>query len=53
MYNITMKNGLVLYAQFIKSYGIRKLFLCQDRLVLTDLEDNEINSMDIIDFVML
>ena len=53
MREVITKSGMVLEATFIKQYGLRKLWLCQDRLMLTDLANKEIRSMDVLDFVLM
>lgn len=44
-------NGLILRASLIKIYERGKLFFLQDRLLVTDHNNNEINSLDIISLV--
>lgn len=44
-------NGLSLSMTLIKTYPNGKLFFCQERLCLTDTDNNEILSEDIIDLV--
>lgn len=44
-------NGLHLSMQLIKVYPNGKLFFAQERLCITDLNNNEIESNDIIDLV--
>ena len=48
MEKITTLNGLVLEALFIKHYENCKLFFCQDRMVLTNIINMEIVSIDIL-----
>lgn len=51
METILTKNGLKLSAIFIKEYPNGKLFFCQERIVITNLDNNELSSIDIIDIV--
>jgi hypothetical protein len=44
-------NGLELEMQLIKTYTSGKLFFSQERLCITDLNNVEINSLDIINYV--
>jgi len=48
---ISTKNGYKLMAKHIKTYSKGILWFCQERLVITDLQHNEISSNDIIDLV--
>lgn len=43
--------GLKISAQLIKDYEKGRLFFAQERLILTDLSNIELNSLDIISFV--
>ena len=47
---IQTKNGYKLMAKHIKTYSKGILWFCQERLVITDLQHNEMSSNDIIDF---
>jgi hypothetical protein len=44
-------NGLSFEMQLIKVYPNGKLFFCQERLCVTDLNNKEITSNDVIDLV--
>lgn len=44
-------NGLSLSALLVKVYPKGKLFFLQDRLLLTDFNNNQVDSFDVIDFV--
>ena len=48
---INTKNGYKLMAKHIKTYSKGILWFCQERLIITDLQHNEIISNDIIDLV--
>lgn len=48
---INTKNGYKLMATHIKTYSKGMLWFCQERLVITDLQHNEIISNDIINLV--
>ena len=48
---ITTKTGLKINANFINLYHTGKLFFAQERLMITDFNNNELNSLDIIEFV--
>ena len=48
---VKLKMGITLEMELVKKYRKGKLFYLQERLCLTDLKNNEIQSMDIIDFV--
>jgi len=41
-------SGFNLDMQLIKTYTNGKLFFCQERLCMTDLDNNEITSLDVI-----
>jgi hypothetical protein len=46
------KNGLALEAHYLKALsGDRKLFYIQDRLMITDKDNKELNSSDIINYI--
>lgn len=57
--DIHTKNGLTVRARFIKiyrkngkAYGEeRRLWFAQDRIVITDDENQELGSMDMLDYV--
>lgn len=51
--NVHCKNGLALEAKLIQIYRVhgKKLFFLQERIMLTDLDNNEIDSIDLIDFI--
>lgn len=51
--NVHCKNGLVLEAKLIQIYYAhgKKLFFLQERIMLTDLDNNEIDSLDLIEFI--
>lgn len=51
METVTTLNGLSLEMQLINVYPNGKLFFCQERLCVTDANNNEIVSNDIIDLV--
>lgn len=50
---VTLRNGhrFAVDAKLIKQYLKGKLFFYQERLIITDLSNNEIMSNDIIDLV--
>ena len=48
---INTKSGYKLMATHIKTYSKGILWFCQEKLVITDLQHNEIVSKDIIDLV--
>jgi len=48
---VKLKIGITLEMELIKKYRKGKLFFLQERLCLTDLKNNEIQSNDIIDFI--
>ena len=51
MEKVFLKGGLSLVAQLIKKYPNGKLFFLQERLLVTNLKNQEIESVDIIDIV--
>ena len=54
MNKIHTKNGLTLDGIFIRNlpHVDGFLFYCQDRLVMTDNDYNEIKSLDVVQFIM-
>lgn len=48
---VSLKIGINLEMQLIKVYPKGKLFFCQERLCVTDLDNKELVSNDIIDLV--
>ena len=50
METVFTKNDLSLSAFLIETYPNGKLFFLQDRLLITDLSNNEVDSMDVINF---
>lgn len=49
--NVVTKNGLVLSMLLVDTYRYGKLFYFQERLCITDLDNKEIDSHDIIDLI--
>jgi len=45
---VTTMNGLSLEMKHLKTYSTRKVFFHQDRICVTDLNNNEILSLDLI-----
>lgn len=45
-------NGLEVEMQLLKTYHNGKLFFAQERLCLTDMSNKEINSLDIINYLI-
>ena len=48
---VLCKNGIRLQMQLIREYKNGKLFFDQERLCITDVNNTELNSNDIIDLV--
>lgn len=46
--SVKVLNGLEIDMQLIKTYTNGKLFFCQERLCMTDLDNKEISSIDVI-----
>ena len=49
--NVSQINGLSIECKLIKTYSKGKLFFAQERLVVTDLNNVYIKSVDVIDIV--
>ena len=43
--------GLEVEAKLVKTYSKGKLFFAQERLCLTDLDNNELISLDLLDYL--
>ena len=52
MEKIKTLKGLVIDARFVEEYPHGKLFFAQERLVVTDLENNELANIDVIELIM-
>jgi len=51
MEQVKTLNGLTLNMQLIKEYTNGKLFFCQERLCITNLNNEEIRSYDVISYI--
>lgn len=49
--NIKTKNGLVIKARLVQEYPKGRLYYAQEHLVVTDNNNNETKSLDVIELV--
>lgn len=49
--NVKTKNGYSISAKLLNRYPKGKLFFAQDRVVITDFDNNEIANLDLIDLI--
>lgn len=51
METIHTLNNLYVQAQLIKEYSMHRLFFCQDRIVLTNMLNQELVSHDVLKWI--